>query len=235
MNKFLLTAGLLAIAIVSPAVAADLQIEAPVLAAMSDPVADEWTGFYAGVFGSYGTGTIETYTDGFFGSDLEATGAMVGAAVGANMQFSNIVLGVEGDLAWSGVSGSEVCDDDNFFTCGRSIDWLSTVRGRAGVALDNMLFYATAGVAVAGVSATTLPTPANSDGEYSDTFVGWTVGAGAEIKLTDTISVRGEYAYTDLGTHDLPEGSIYSEGPPDVNATLHPAVNTVKVGLNFAF
>jgi len=235
LNKLLLAAGLLAITIASPTVAADLQIEAPSLAALPDPVVDNWSGFYAGVFGSYSSGTVETYTDGLLGSEIGVSGPMIGADVGFNIQLDNIVLGAEGDLAWSGVEGSEACDDDPFFNCGRSITWLSTVRGRAGLALDKVLLYATAGVAIGGINATTQPTPANSDGEYSDTFVGWTVGAGAEVKLTETISARAEYAYTDLGSHDIPEGTIYSEGAPDVNASIHPYFHSVKLGLNFAF
>ena len=233
MIKTFLTAGLLASVFAFPAFAADLQIEEPDLIVLPDEAAD-WSGFYAGVFGSYSSGTADTYTFGALGSDVRVSGPMIGATVGANAQFDNLVLGAEGDIAWSGVSGSEPCDDDPFFTCGRSIDWLSTFRGRAGLALDQALIYATAGLAIGGVSATTDPIPVDSDGAYSGTFVGWTVGAGAEMKLTDAVSVRAEYAYTDLGEHALPEGSIYSF-PPDAGASLHPTLHTVKLGLNFAF
>jgi outer membrane immunogenic protein len=235
LKKHLLTVGFLATIIVSPAIAADLQVEAPELLVLPDPVSDDWTGLYAGLFGGYASGAVDTYTQGFLGSDVGVSGPMIGANVGVNMQLDSIMLGAEGDLAWAGIDGSEACDDDTFFTCGRSITWLSTIRGRAGVALDKVLIYATGGLAIGGVHATTEPTPANSDGEYSDTFLGWTLGAGAEMKVTDTISVRAEYAYTDLGTYGLPEGTIYSAGPDDVEATLHPYFHSVKLGLNFAF
>ncbi len=229
MNKILLTAGLLAAVTISPAVAADLQVEAPVLAALPDPVADDWSGFYAGVFGGYGAGTATTQTS--VTQDIGVSGGMFGAAVGFNAQFDSFVLGVEGDLAWSGIEGSEVCAINAFFDCAGSIDWLSTVRGRAGVALDNVLLYATAGIAITGVSATVTPVPLNATGEYSDIFIGWTAGFGGEIKLTDTISARAEYAYTDLGKGTAPAGTLTTTGDSDLSGTLQ----SVKLGLNFAF
>lgn len=229
MLKIFATASLLAGVFAAPAIAADLQVETPALADMADPVADNWTGFYAGVFGGYAAGTATTQTS--ITQDIGVSGGMVGAAVGVNAQFDSFVLGVEGDLAWSGIEGSEVCALNATFECAGSIDWLSTVHARAGVALDNVLLYATAGIAITGVSATVTPAPASATGEYSDIFVGWTAGFGGEIKLTDTISARAEYAYTDLGTGTAPAGTLTTTGDSHLSGTLQ----SVKLGLNFAF
>lgn len=181
------------------------------------------------MFGGYAAGTATTVAS--VTDEIDLSGGLVGVAIGANYQLDSFVLGVEGDLAWSGISGSAVCALNPAFDCGGNIEWLSTLRARAGVAFDQALLYATAGIAVAGATATVTPAPAFTTGEYSDTFIGWTAGIGGEIKLTDTISARAEYAYTDLGTRTAPTGTLTSTGTTDISATLH----TAKIGLNFQF
>jgi opacity protein-like surface antigen len=225
--KAILAAAALAAFVASPALAADLIVEQD--AGIIEAAPGDWSGFYAGAFGSYATGTATT--EATVTDEIDLSGGLFGAAVGVNFQVDNFVLGIEGDLAWSGVEGSAVCALNPGFDCAGSIDWLSTVRGRAGVALDNVLLYATAGIAIAGGSATVTPAPALATGEFSDTFVGWTAGIGGEIKLTDTISARAEYAYTDLGHRTAPAGTLTTLGDTDITATLH----SVKLGLNFAF
>ena len=227
LKNSLLIASMIA-ALASPAFAADAP-EYPTLADVPAPVVDNWSGFYAGVFGGYAVGTATTQTS--LTQDIGVSGGMLGATIGANAQFDSFVIGVEGDLAWSGIEGTEVCAINAIFNCAGSLDWLSTVRGRAGVAFDSVLLYATAGIAISGVSATVTPVPLNATGEYSDTFIGWTAGFGGEIKLTDTISARAEYAYTDLGHSTAPAGTLTTTGDSDLSGTLH----SVKLGLNFAF
>lgn len=231
MNKLLLTASLLAIVSAAPTFAADLQIDEPALAPLPDPVVDDWTGFYAGLFGGYVSGAAETVV-GVVPDDILISGGLIGAAVGFNYQLDdNIVLGLEGDLAWSNAEGSSLCADNIVFECAGGLDWLSTVRVRAGVTYDAALLYATAGIAVAGGTAAVIPPPLNASGEFSDTFVGWTAGFGAEVKLTDSISARAEYAYTDLGSRTAPQGTLTTTGDTEISPYFH----TVKAGLNFAF
>ena len=230
MNKLLMTAGLLAVAIISPTMAADLQVETSDIV-LPDLPSDEWTGFYAGLFGGYVSGNAETMV-GVIPDDIIFSGGLVGAAVGFNYQLDdNFVLGLEGDIAWSNAEGSAVCADNVMFACAGNLEWLSTVRARAGVTFDNALLYATAGVAVAGATATVIPPPLNASGEFSDTYVGWTAGFGGEVQLTDNISARLEYAYTDLGTRTAPQGTLTTTGDTEISPYLH----SVKAGLNFAF
>lgn len=231
MNKLLLTAGLLATIFASPAIAADLQAEVSELAEPSGPVADDWTGFYAGLFGGYVAGDAQTQVD-IVSDDIFVSGGLIGAAVGFNYQLDdNFVLGLEGDLAWTNAEGSAVCADNNLFICAGSLEWLSTVRARAGATFENALLYATAGIAVAGGTATVIPPPLNASGEFSDTFVGWTAGFGGEVKLTDNMAARLEYAYTDLGTRTAPQGTLTTTGDTEISPYFH----SVKAGLNFAF
>lgn len=225
MKKILAVAAIAAFA-VSPVVAADLVIADDVSAA---PVSSDWSGFYAGVFGGYGSGTATA--ESVLGiTEIDGSGALLGVTVGGNAQFDGFVLGLEGDVAWAGIEGDAACTGAPGFTCGGTVDWMGSLRARAGVAVDQVLLYATAGAAFAGVTATVTPVGAFT-GEFSDTFIGWTAGVGAEMKVTDDISVKAEYAYVDLGTRTAPAGTLST-----LNATdLSPAFHTVKLGVIFAF
>ncbi|MGN6489098.1 MAG: outer membrane protein [Devosia sp.] len=228
MNNVFAAAALVAL-LASPAFAADLVIDTP-KEGYPTLGSDNWSGFYVGLYGGYGLGNASTLV-GVIPDDIPLSGGMLGAAAGFNHQIDRVVLGVEGDVAWMGAAGTSLCADNIIFECSGSLDWLATLRARAGVAYDSALIYATAGVAVAGGTATVEPAPLFATGEFSDTFVGWTAGFGAELKLTDNISARAEYAFTDLGTRTAPQGTLTTMGETEIS----PYLNTVKLGLNFAF
>lgn len=210
----------------SPVVAADLIIADDVGVA---PASSDWSGFYAGVFGGYAAGTA-TAESALGTTEIDGSGGLLGVTLGGNAQFDGFVLGLEGDIAWAGIEGDAACTGAPGYTCGGTVDWMGSLRARAGIAVDQVLLYATAGAALAGVTATVTPVGAFT-GEFSDTFIGWTAGVGAEVKVTDDISVKAEYAYVDLGTKTAPAGTLST-----LNATdLSPAFHTVKLGVNFAF
>jgi outer membrane immunogenic protein len=190
----------------------------------------DWSGFYAGVVGGYGfgSGVATNAVSGTTGTTA-ASGALVGLNAGFNHQMDNFVLGAEGEIMWSGVRGTEPCD--NFVaTCTADLLWLGSIRARAGVALDSWLLYGTAGVAAGGLNTTFSPA-APVTGAFSGTALGWTAGLGAEVKVADNISLKGEYAYYALGPVRAPVGTLSATDGVDVSGNLH----TVKVGVNFKF
>ena len=65
---------------------------------------------------------------------------------------------------------------------------------------------------------------------FTPHLFGVTVGAGAEFKLTDNVSVFGEYAFTQFADFDLWGGT--DPGDP---WTFGGHAHTVKVGLNYSF
>lgn len=230
MNALKLSIAALASAVTlsSAAQAADLIISTP---SVAPPLATsyDWTGFYAGIFGGYIGGRTEaTAIPGGQQTDIDLGGGLLGVAVGVNGQFDNFVLGLEGDIAWSGGSGSAACAGGGGFTCDAKIEWLSSVKVRAGVAVDRVLLFGTAGVAAGGVRASASPAPG---GAFSTTAGGWTVGLGAEAAVTDTVSVKAEYAYYDLGTVQAGAGTIAPANAVDLKNRAH----TFKVGLNVHF
>src|ERR1700734_731539 len=86
------------------AFAADLSL-APLYKAPPAQVtqAYNWTGFYIGANGGGGWGHSWWQSPS---TGVNLSGGQVGGTAGYNWQFGNAVLGVEGDLDWSKISGT---------------------------------------------------------------------------------------------------------------------------------
>lgn len=179
-----------------------------------------WTGFYAGTHVGYGWSDVDwSETGPAFNGSHDGSGWLAGGQVGYNWQAGRFVYGIEGDVTASWIDGGNDC-------CGHSIDWLASVRGRAGfTGFDNrMLFYVTAGAAWADVEYNT------SLGSHSDTHFGWVAGAGMERALTPNLSARVEYLYYGFDDVSVAPGTV-APG----SATFDPSLQTVRFGLNYKF
>ena len=187
--KRVFLAGIALTALAGAAAAADLPPgPAPYYKAPTYAPAYNWTGFYLGVNGGGGFGTSAWSSTGSF----NLIGALAGGTIGYNYQTGPVVLGVEGDIDWSGISGSTTASCAA--GCKTSDNWLSTVRGRLGYAADRFLPYVTGGAAVGDIQAAR---PAFAGGSTSN--LGWTVGAGIEFALAGRWTAKAEYLYVDLG------------------------------------
>ena len=200
-----------AVALTGAANAADL----PPVKARSlyspDPVAN-WTGFYGGVHGgvarlNYSQTNIDE--NGLCGDydgttcATSATGGVLGAQIGYNYQMGSWVWGVEADFSWTDLSDTVVMPNyPNSFKGG--VDWLGSLRGRSGLAVDNTFIYVTGGLAFgrlnSGWGAGYTGSPLSpTDSVVTDTKFGWVAGVGVEHKLLPNVSVRSEVLYYDLG------------------------------------
>jgi len=228
--KKLLIAAVVAGAFVPAAHAADLIIPQVVDPVVYSAAGFDWSGFYLGVNAGYGSGNATSVGVLTGATDtVNYNGALLGLTAGVNAQFDAFVLGVEGDVAWSGVKGTTTCISGA--ACTGELNWLGTVRARAGVAFDSILIFATGGVAFGGINASVSPAQAGTTGSYSTTAWGWTVGAGIEAAVTENMSIKAEYAYTDLGKSQAPVGTLGLGQAYD----LSPIAHTVKLGVNFHF
>jgi opacity protein-like surface antigen len=173
-----------------------------------------WTGFYVGAKAGAAWGfTNWNFPDG--GINPRVAGFLGGGDIGYNYQAGNWVFGIEGDTAWTNLQGARPCPTGFFYSCEASINWLSSVTGRAGYAWDRNLAYVKAGAVIAlgeagfvcitGSQATTVPLAGCPEQSSSKTLTGWTAGLGYEFGLTRNISARGELMYFDLGSdgHNL--------------------------------
>ena len=170
--------------------------------------APNWTGLYAGAHAGVGAGSIRG------GS---ANGGLVGGQVGLNAQADRIVLGVEGDLTSSGF------EHKGFNGGGQTFrqKWVGTIRGRAGYAFDQVMPYATIGLAGAGSEIS------DFSGKSEKRTLGWAVGGGVEGKITDRVTVRGEVIHYALGTATF--------STPAAAYRLDTRANVLRAGLNYRF
>jgi outer membrane immunogenic protein len=183
-------AGLFALLGAIPAYAADVVMEEPPAPAapMEQPPLNTWSGPYAGVtlgYGFSGQTDVET-APATIGIDTD--GFLLGGFVGYNYQIGNVVAGAEADIGYSWVEG-----DNGAFNSESGVE--GSLRARLGyVITPDILLYATAGGAAKNLEVSG---PFGSD---DNTMLGWTVGAGADIKITEQVFGRVEYRYTDFGS-----------------------------------
>jgi outer membrane immunogenic protein len=200
-----------------------------------------WTGFYIGIQGGGGWARVEQTDARPFGSDpYFATGATIGGTIGVNMQSGQIVLGLEGDGAASWIEESSVGTSPFFGNCGgapprcfANLQALATLRGRAGLAMDNILPYLTGGLAVGSLHGEEGDVAANGAfGAGTTTVVGWTAGVGIEAMFNQNWSAKAEYLYVDFGKRAIFNDNV---GGVIVPESLRLTANLLRVGLNYRF
>jgi outer membrane immunogenic protein len=196
MKKVLLvTASLIALGAAAPAVAADLAARPytkapPMVAAVYD-----WTGFYIGVNGGYGSSRNSWDLVGFGpeGSH-DATGGTVGGQVGYRWQAGTFVFGLEAQGNWADFSGSNVSLQDNRFRNHTNVDAFGLFTGQVGYAVNNVLLYVKGGAAVTSNTYRVNTIGGALAGVTGDdTRWGGTIGAGLEYAFAPNWSVGVEY------------------------------------------
>ena len=114
-----------------------------------------------------------------------------GGQAGFNWQWGSLVFGVEGDVAATDWGGSDskfwIPQDKARFHS----DLLATVRGRAGYADDNLLFYVTAGLAYLDADLT-LKEDGETTGSKDLSTIGGAAGLGMEWGITQALSAKAE-------------------------------------------
>lgn len=195
-----------------------------------------WSGFYAGGQIGHSWADSDPYYDWSaterYAWSSQPNGIAVGFYSGMNFQVSrNVVLGVEGDVAWrdQSDSGNPIYYNGAYYPGVEGythLNWSVGVRGRIGYAIDRLLPYVTIGVVGQNVKVGYgWDTGGNST---TETLVGLTLGAGLEYAITSNVIARLDYRYAsfdknttfsgdekttpskiDMDTHDLFLGVAY--------------------------
>ncbi|MGY3532013.1 high affinity Mn2+ porin [Bradyrhizobium sp. USDA 4452] len=209
----------------TPATAADMAVKAPTLNAIYS-----WTGFYVGGHVGYGDGRLGPDTNPlplqavFFPHSI--IGGIGGFQVGYNHQLGNrFVLGVEADATFVGPVDLPRRMLGPFNS---SIDYVGTVRGRAGYAFNGWMPYVTGGFAWGRTQVRVNDAAGNVISEPGQYQTGWTVGAGAEFALSGNWTAKLEYDYVDLSRRTL---GLNDFGMPGVS--IDPRLQMLKFGLNY--
>jgi high affinity Mn2+ porin len=191
----------------------------------------DWSGFYVGGHVGYGRGygrsalfdPSPTTADSSFGS------LFGGMQFGYNYLLpSRLLLGIEGDISFpnyldDGIVASRSTPSS---AVTEKLDFVSTVRGRAGYAFDHWLFYATGGFAWSQARFLESSDLTGNEGKVLRMRSGWALGAGAELAITPGWTARLEYLYDRLGkaSGTFPSGTGYE------STTV--GLNSVRLGLN---
>jgi outer membrane immunogenic protein len=245
MKRILLsTASLGIMALMSPALAADLPLKAPSATAS----VYDWTGVYVGAFGGVGygnhnvnnaTGQAVPFAD--FTANYTSTGGVAGGEVGYNWQSGSLVVGVAGNLAWTGIKGS----DANQFNAGAfpgvaavdadNLRWTGALLASVGYAVDRWLLYFDGGYAFGDIQHTNTPLIGPVD-RFNVTGNGLTGGAGIAYAVTNNVIAKFDYRYTSFTGYNRPGSTITGL---TVNGQLpYSTVSTysvVTLGLDFKF
>lgn len=220
--------------------AADMAYKAAPIPQMA--AVTSWTGFYAGLHAGYVTSNV-TVTDlnggvpaGPFG--YKPNGGMGGVTAGYNYQFSNFLLGIEGDAGYMaskgrGVIGSSVAVAHQDLTLDSG--WYGDITARAGfVVADTLLLYGKGGWAVWDTDARQTTTNPGYQTTGTGQMSGWVAGGGAEWMFMRNMSVKVEYLHFDMGNKGGTQTNVGDLSSPlgfQFNNSTKLTMDTVKVGL----
>jgi outer membrane immunogenic protein len=188
-----------------------------------------WTNVYVGLnagaaFGDfsgnakYGPFTVES-------PSLSGSGFAGGGQVGAQIQYLHTVLGIEADFQGSAQDHSDTFNVVGVpVTVSEKMPWFSTIRGRVGWALDNVLLYGTGGMAIVDgkISGTALGVTLSKE----NSNIGWTAGGGVEWAFAPHWTAKAEYLYIDSGNIEL-----FNIGGVELNGRIQD--NFVRGGINY--
>ncbi|HZR85703.1 MAG TPA: outer membrane beta-barrel protein [Bradyrhizobium sp.] len=253
MKKALfLQVAVLASALATPVLAADLPIKAAV------PVAPafSWTGCYLGGHVGGGRGTkdmtdpVQLVQDTLSGGPVTAgvttvttkpTGAVIGGQIGCDYQFAGgAVIGVEGmgsgtTMKASSLVGLPAGLPGDTALVQANNDFLASVTARVGYAFDTVLVYARGGFAVAGDKYDVSGGTFNGGGPFHfqgvENRYGWVAGGGVDWAFTRHWSMNVEYDYYGFGNANILMTDQFSALTGTVNVRQN--VQVVKVGFNF--
>lgn len=245
-------------AILTQAIVTSVLLLAP-QAAQAQDAGYDWGGFYLGVNGGYGWGN-DTVTESDLTTilvddvlSMDEAGALGGIQAGYNWQLDpSLLLGWETDFDIGSLEGhgALVTTDGSTtqrinFTADSTLEWLGTTRARAGFAAGNLLFYGTGGLAYGGVRrhgkiyAASVPSGSQCENTCYDlssskTDIGWALGVGVELAVTDNVTLRAEYQRVDFGTQKLETPSVGFSAGTGVFAYDN-AYDVVRLGLNVKY
>jgi high affinity Mn2+ porin len=202
----------------------------PKPATLRNPLID-WSGFYAGGHVGYGRGYGRNT---LFDPNPATADASFGSLFGG-LQFgynyllpSRLLVGIEGDISFPNYldDGIVAARTTRSSAVTEKLDFVSTVRGRAGYAFDRWLFYTTGGLAWSQARFLENSDLTGSEDKILRMRAGWAVGAGAELAIAPGWTARLEYLYDHLGkaSGTFASGTAYESTTVDLNS--------VRLGLN---
>jgi opacity protein-like surface antigen len=188
------------------------------------PVAD-FSGAYVGAFVGYQSDSADWFAVPPAGATRN--GVAGGGYAGISWQSGRGVLGLEVDASPIRRSFAAGCDGSGI-SCQMSAEGIYSVRPKFGWVIDTMMIYGSGGLALAPWQASAVSATGQRLDHVSGLDYGVAVGGGLELKLSQSINVRGEIMHYGLPGWDL--------NLPAAGATSTLMESTVgRVGVSFYF
>lgn len=166
---------------------------------------NNWQGVYLGGHLGAAIGSVSSAnTSGFVG----------GVQIGVNGQFDKVVVGVEADVS---ATSNGHTGFGTKFRQGTN----GSMRARIGYSFDRVLVYGTGGISVSNYEYTS-PVASASRMRGGSVF-----GAGAELMLTENVSIRAEYLRSSYS-----RSLFQNVGGP---VSIAPISNVMRGGMNYRF
>jgi outer membrane immunogenic protein len=215
---FLGTVGLIALSLAAPASAADLAARPYTKAPPPPPPVYDWSGFYIGGNGGWGTsrkcwdlssfavipgGAITTLPALVSEGCHDANGGTAGGQIGYRWQTGSWVWGIEGQGNWADFSSSRASLLFPTTVINSKIDSFGLITGQIGYAWNNVLLYVKGGAAVTGNKFELFDPTIPVDATANTTRWGGTVGVGVEVGFASNWSIGVEYDHLFMGSRDV--------------------------------
>ncbi len=152
------------------------------------------------------------------------------------MTESRLVLGLAGDMSSGGTTTTTITDASGTSAYRNTVFDSETVRGRIGYASDNVLFYATGGMAWSNdqfirtqlTGALNLATAGTTEA-VNKGLLGWTAGGGIAYAFAQSWNAFAAYRYTNFGssTISLPFAQLTTSSTMNVSA--------IEIGVIYKF
>lgn len=209
------------------------------------------------------TSGANAFSPGFCNGSPTSTGPVTGCVndkdgfeyggrIGYDSRMGNFVGGVLLEVTGNGISDATTAFSTTpaSYTLSREIDYAVSLRGRLGFTPGGgALFYATGGASYAKIGHTLSTTNTANTFTPNDKDMAWgyQAGGGAEVMLSDNVSLGLEYLYNKYADKDyrvvVTQGSAPSTNPfiQASSSTVMAPANTkfdfhsVRATLNFQF
>ncbi len=219
-----------------------LSLLAAAVVAIAPAQADElkpFQGLYFGLHGGYAwqdvSGVFNNAGNATSLAPLTNDGALVGAQLGYNVQYNWFMLGLEGDASANVGGSGKVVNNPQLTTAAvlsANSSYLSTIRGRLGFVVQDVLLYGTGGIAFSRFELQENAPNVPFSGKLRLTETSAVYGGGVEWKIAYGVTVRGEYLHYDTGgSASIPSG-FYNANTGDV-VNFHD-INVARAGINIS-
>ena len=208
----------------------------------------QWAGLYAGGHAGYANVRFDgifdnseitrviDLEDSVLGRFFDLDGGVGGLHIGYNRSAGSVIYGVEAD--WTHLGKSDLLFDPDPESEGTdnaeaSVNWLASLRGRAGLSSARTMIFVTAGIAWidADYRATTADENNVNGGSVNITDTGFVFGVCMEHALTDSWLIRLEGLHYDFGRR-IDTSSLNTDADPGDFASVRD-ITTFRVAVSY--